>query len=325
MASYLGVSKSYVSDYVNMVADALSTNPRDERLWLCGGITEAFQLLRQRAEDAVTKEMERRRQEALKTKEIIEVVKQAAPEVFAKANQSIVQELDKTPEEFHRSDTWKPVDLLSNLAWRANKYNEDFSHLTPPNTKFHYDNKEGKEFISSFWFVGGGNISPLYGSYQVEYLKRINSLLSHGDKVVHLFVGSLPPSDRYIRVGLPQGDVKPDIECDAHHLSSVLPQAIGPVDIIFADPPYSHEDAEHYANAMVNRERVLEECALCLSPWGLIFWMDVALPIFSNEMLELVGAITYIRSTGNRYRVISIFRKAKCKNTPSPESTNEFE
>jgi hypothetical protein len=119
-------------------------------------------------------------------------------------------------------------------------------------------------------------------------------------------VGSLPPSPNYTRVGLPQGEYKPDIECDAHHLSSKLPFK---ADVIYADPPYSIEDSEHYQNSMVNRERVVAECALCLEPGGFLVWLDQALPIFSNNDLQLVGFISYIRSTGNRFRVVSLFRK----------------
>jgi 16S rRNA G966 N2-methylase RsmD len=163
-----------------------------------------------------------------------------------------------------------------------------------------------KEFVFGHWFVSGGNISDLYGSYQVNYLKRIETLFPDAEKVVHLFVGSLPPSNKYVRVGLPQGDSKPDIECDAHELSSHLPFK---ADVIYADPPYSKEDSEHYANCMVNRERVLEECALSLADNGMIVWMDQALPVFKNALLRYVGCISYIRSTGNRFRCVCLFQK----------------
>ena len=72
--------------------------------------------------------------------------------------------------------------------------------------------------------------------------------------------------------------------------------------IIYADPPYSQEDSEHYKNSMVNRERVIQECALVLEPGGFLVWMDQALPVFSNNALKFIGNIAYIRSTGNRFR-----------------------
>lgn len=162
-------------------------------------------------------------------------------------------------------------------------------------------------FLMGYWHVGGGNISDLYGSYQINYLEQIETLFPDCTSVVHLFVGSLPPSPKYTRVGLAEaGYNKPDIECDAHELSSKL--KFRP-DLIYADPPYSIEDSEHYSNAMVNRSRIIDECGTVLQPGGFLVWMDVALPVFSNKLLRQVGAITYIRSTGNRFRVVTIFQK----------------
>jgi SAM-dependent methyltransferase len=210
-------------------------------------------------------------------------------------------------------------------------YNTTYAHLWKQQLTFRCNPKDPTEqFIEGWWFVGVsvGNISPLYGSYQIEYLERIKTLFPDAVKVVHLFVGSLPPSPDYVRVGLSQGDTKPDIECDAHQLSSYLPFK---ADLIYADPPYSVEDSEHYDNSMVNRERVLQECALVLEPGGFLVWMDQALPVFNNNDLRLVGGISYIRSTGNRFRVVTIFQKPICQSTKSEpkllntNSTNQAE
>jgi hypothetical protein len=242
-----------------------------------------MQVLRQRVENEAYADMQRRR----KLQSVLPIA---------------VKEFDNVMDSTPRKIGMTHVSLLN----RAQLYNESFKHLGPPNTDLYYSNKNGREFIIGGWFVGGGNISPLYGSYQTEYLKRIETLFPDAVKVVHLFVGSLPPSPSYVRVGLPQGDYNPDIVCNAHNLSSGLPFK---ADIIYADPPYSKEDSEHYDNSMVNRERVVSECALCLEPGGFLVWLDQALPIFSNNDLQLVGFISYIRSTGNRFRVISLFRK----------------
>src|SRR6266850_1891871 len=198
------------------------------------------------------------------------------------------------------------------LQQRADNYNTAFSHLGPPNTQLKIESKNGKQFVHGFWFIGGGtgNISDFYGSYQSEYLDRITSLFPdrRGRKeVVHLFSGSLPPSDSYTRVGQdPTGQYKSDVECDIHNLSSYL--AFNP-GLIYADPPYSKEDSEHYQNSMVNRPRIVEECGLVLKPGGFLVWMDQAMVVFSNNTFRFIGAIGYIRSTGNRFRMISIFQK----------------
>jgi len=213
-----------------------------------------------------------------------------------------------------------PAKHLS-LRERSMAYTQAFNHLGPPNTPLFYINKDGREFIHGFWFVGGGNISSFYGSYQIEYLKRINSLfpdVKGKQEIVHLFSGSIPLCDDYTVVGLPDNDGhQPDIICNAEQLSSGLP--FQPF-LIFADPPYSIEDSEHYANAMVDRKKVLSECAIVLKPGGYVVWIDQALPVFANEELNLVGAIAYIRSTGNRFRVVSIFRKPICQ--PNTISSN---
>lgn len=188
------------------------------------------------------------------------------------------------------------------LHQRAQAYNRAFSQLEP--LVVH------NNFLYGYWFVGGGNVSGFYGSYQVEYLKRTAALFGDATKIVHLFSGSLPPSPDYVRVGMdPTGVYKSDLEIDATKLSSHLPFQ---PDLIYADPPYSQEDAEHYKIALVNRARVVEECAIVLQPGGYLCWMDQGLPTFSNERIRFVGCISYIRSTGNRFRCIVIFQKP-CK------------
>jgi ParB-like chromosome segregation protein Spo0J len=306
MSRYTGLNKNLVADYVYTISDALATSPKDEELWAAANFSEAMQVLRGRMESLAYAEIERRRK-----------MQAVLPAKFTKDGIIIEEEekgsvpvSDKTPKLIGMTHV--------SLRERAQLYNTAFEHLGPPNTPLFYVNKNDREFIHAFWFVGGGNISSLYGSYQVEYLKRVETLFPDAVKVVHLFVGSLPPSPYYVRVGLPQGDYKPDIECDAHQLSSKLPFK---ADLIYADPPYSVEDSEHYQNAMVNRERVISECAIVLEPGGFLVWLDQALPIFSNNDLQFVGAIAYIRSTANRFRVVSIFRKPMKPCSPPTESS----
>jgi hypothetical protein len=157
------------------------------------------------------------------------------------------------------------------------------------------------------WFLGGARQSDLYGSYHKNYLDRITSLFPDAIRVLHLFAGSMPPDKGYVRVGIDNtGKYPPDIMGSAEELASFLPFK---PDLIFADPPYSVEDAEHYRTGLINRPRVIKECAAVLQPGGFLVWLDQALPTFSNEELSLVGLIGYIRSTSNRFRVVSIFRR----------------
>lgn len=186
---------------------------------------------------------------------------------------------------------------------RAAYYNRAYAHLLPLSVGLH----SGRQFVHGFWFVGGGNVSNFYGSYQTEYLERSATLFPDAKKIVHLFSGSLPASDAYTRVGMdPTGQYRSDLEIDAHELASRLPFS---PDLIYADPPYSEEDSLHYKNSMVNRPKIVAECGDILQPGGFLVWMDQALPVFSNKHLNMVGGISYIRSTGNRFRLVSIFQK----------------
>lgn len=336
MAAYTGFGQTTVTNYVFKVAEHLE-NREDKELWSAENYQAALQIIRGRLQSETEREMERRRQNLIALKPAMDFVTQTgAPTLPANLARMSAEERSAFYDRYytdaaanraaHTKPLPSPSGLLSNsnleefaslpptwpaltLRQRADTYNKAYENWTPPNTPITYFNKDGREFIHAFWFVGGGNISTLYGSYQVAYLDRITSLFPDAVKVVHLFTGSLPPSEKYIRVGLPQGATQPDIVCDAHNISSVLPARIGPVHVIYADPPYSVEDSEHYTNSMINRERVLEECALCLADGGFVVWLDQALPVFKSEQLQLVGSIGYIRSTGNRFRMVSIFRK----------------
>lgn len=191
------------------------------------------------------------------------------------------------------------------LHQRCSLYNAAFPTLCP----LVCSQQANKPFFYGHWFLGGGNISTFYGSYQVEYLERINVLFSDckgKHETVHLFSGSIPFSTDYTVVGLPDGDYKPEFVCNAEQLSSYLPFRPS---LIMADPPYEEAAAGRYAICDVNRPKVVHECATVLRPGGYLVWLDQALPVFSNDSLRWVGSISYIRSTANRFRVVSFFQK----------------
>lgn len=191
------------------------------------------------------------------------------------------------------------------LHQRAELFNQAFPHLLPLTV----GKQAGQPFMYSFWFVGGGNISDFYGSYQVEYLRRMDAIFPDCKgkrEFVHLFAGSIPPSADYTVVGLPDGGYTPEFACDAHELSSRLP--FNP-SLIMADPPYSEAANGEYAICDINRQQVVAECGRVLRPGGFLVWQDQNLPVFSNNALRFVGLISYVRSTGNRFRGVSIFQK----------------
>lgn len=160
-------------------------------------------------------------------------------------------------------------------------------------------------WLDGMWVMGNNyKGSGYYGAYPPTYLKRIMSLFPDAEHILHLFSGSLPKGD-YTRF-----DINPDladIAGDAHKLSEYF--NTGAFDLILADPPYSAEDAEHYGTAMVNRNKIVEQCEIVLASGGYLVWLDQVLPMFRKDILHLCGLIGIVRSTNHRFRVASIFRK----------------
>lgn len=323
MVSFMGtLSIGALHDWLKL-DEHLRKVPQDLELWCAPGYVAAMEILRQRVENAASIELDKRRAKtfdanvaaAMPMTDFLTDIPTPLIGAVGLANlqEGLVQSLNSTEFPLAKNteqlvqETKQQNNKPRSLAERALIYNQKYAHLGTPNTPIHFQHSNHRDFIDAFWFVGGGNISDLYGAYQVEYLKRITTFFPEtGADVVHLFVGSIPASPDYVRVGLPQGDVLPDISCDVHNLSSFLkfkPR------LIFADPPYSVEDSEHYANSMINRERVISECGVVMAEGGYLVWLDQSLPLFDGNLLQFVGAISMIRSTGNRFRVVSIFKK----------------
>lgn len=145
---------------------------------------------------------------------------------------------------------------------------------------------------------------PIGGAYPASYLERIMTMFCDRKNVLHLFSGSLPPGD-YLRFDMLQ---PAEVNGDAHNLSSYFKRK--KFDLVLADPPYSGEDAERYGTPMVNRNKVVKECAKILHPGGYLVWLDCVLPMYRKDEFKYVGTIGLIRSTNHRFRIVSIFKKA---------------
>jgi hypothetical protein len=159
-------------------------------------------------------------------------------------------------------------------------------------------------WLDGMWIMGNiYRTSGYYGAYPHTYLERISSLFPDAERVLHLFSGSLPPGN-YVRF-----DRSPTAEVsgDAHILSAYFPGRT--FDLVYADPPYSVEDCNHYGCAMVNRNRVLKECSKIVEPGGFIVWLDQVLPMFRKAELHMCGVIGMVKSTNHRFRVTTIFRR----------------
>jgi ubiquinone/menaquinone biosynthesis C-methylase UbiE len=127
---------------------------------------------------------------------------------------------------------------------------------------------------------------------------------------MHLFSGSLKREATRHCVTLdkryePTAGVVPGIQADALK----LPFVARSFDLIYADTPYSSEDAKRYGLPLPNRQFVLRECYRVVEPGGFLVWMDTVLPMYSKTQWKWVGAIPMFRSTNHRVRAVMIFER----------------
>jgi len=167
-----------------------------------------------------------------------------------------------------------------------------------------------KLFTSNGWIVGTWmignyyrNANGYYGCYPHSYLKRVRSMFPDCTKILHVFSGSVQQDDTFDI----NAQNNPTYVGDAHHLSGIVKKKY---DLIFADPPYSDEDAKNYGTPMVNRNIVVKECVKVLEKGGFLVWLDQVFPMYRKKELELVGVIGVIRSTNHRVRTAFIFTPA---------------
>jgi hypothetical protein len=160
--------------------------------------------------------------------------------------------------------------------------------------------------INGVWIMGNNYTTKGdYGSYPHGYIKRMDGLFPDSVPSLQLFSVNLPKSDNYIRF-----DIHPesaDVVGDAHRLSEYFAENM--FQTIFADPPYSIEDCEHYGTPMVNRNQVVKECYKILKPSGFLIFLDQVLPMYRKDEFRIVGVIGMVKSTNHRFRVVVIFQK----------------
>lgn len=177
-----------------------------------------------------------------------------------------------------------------------------------------------KGWLLGVWNIGNDyrNKTAYHGAYPRSYLERMQVLFPSAtllpeatpgsNRTLHLFSGSLPPG-LYTRFDRrPDGDaglIGCDIQGDAEELSEHLGERS--YDYIFADPPYSEEDAARYGAPLVNRNKVVRECAKVIRPGGFLVWLDQVLPMYRKAAWVRCGEILITRSTNHRIRAAFVF------------------
>ena len=175
----------------------------------------------------------------------------------------------------------------------------------PERPQLHYE----AGWLHGVWMIGWNykNNSGFYGAYPPSLLERYRVTFERGgERILHLFSGRLPPGE-YVRFDIKESA---EVQGDARDLANVLRRhGCGKFDIIYADPPYSAQDAKVYGTGRVDKRIVLRECAKVLNKNGLLVWLDTQTPMFRKIDFEYFGTICLVRSTNHRVRLVSIFRK----------------
>ena len=142
-----------------------------------------------------------------------------------------------------------------------------------------------------------------YGGYPLTYLKRLRALFGDMKPVLHLFSGM---------VELEEGEISVDNDPDLHS-TYVAPAECLPLDnesvgVIFADPPYSREDAKKYkCKSYPKMKKCFSECARVLKKDGYLCFLhthNLSVP----RTLKLIGTIGIVTGTNAVSRLLTIYR-----------------
>lgn len=193
----------------------------------------------------------------------------------------------------------KTAAALTNIE-RAESYASRFPKYPPL--------RADDRWIDGVWMLGNNyKGSGYYGAYPPGYLQRISALFPDvwSARVLHPFSGSLRDVHG-IRVDINMEN-RPDVVASA----DILPFPDAGFDLVLADPPYSAEDAKRYGSRMIDRRKVLRECARVTTPGGYLVWLDTVWPMFAKRDWHCFGQIGVVRSTNHRVRLVSLFQRAR--------------
>lgn len=158
------------------------------------------------------------------------------------------------------------------------------------------------------WVIGNDyrSTSQFYGAYPPSYLARVSALFPDidGSRTLHAFSGSLPAGD-YYRCDSVQRHV--EYVCAVEDLPARVEHRT--FELVFADPPYSKDDAVKYGTPMVNRLRATRALAEIVVPGGYLVWLDTTWPQHRKSEWGTVGRILIQRSTNHRVRLCSVFQR----------------
>lgn len=196
---------------------------------------------------------------------------------------------------------------------RADAYAKVFPQW--PASHLHVGQEQGRDVIYGIWVIGNDYRNPtnFYGAYPKGYLDRATALFpdicttvgTPPKRVLHAFSGSLPRSPDYDRCDLRQ---ESEYQCNIYDLPAL---AHHEYELVFADPPYSAQDAKEYGTPGVARGRAMGALAQVVVTGGFCAWLDTTWPMHSKTQWLTVGRIFIQRSTNHRVRLLSLFERVE--------------
>lgn len=178
--------------------------------------------------------------------------------------------------------------------------------------------------ITDVWILARPKVK-YYGAYPNGFLERARALLGVTplDPVLHVCGGmarqypakprGFGPNDRTL-------DLDPTLQPDyVQAATEALPPYRVPGNPIafewpalIADPPYTEDDAAHYApgaSAFPSANKILRNMLAVVRPGGRVGMLHYVLPQPPNEGVRFVACIAVIAGYNNRMRVFSVFER----------------
>jgi len=191
----------------------------------------------------------------------------------------------------------KRIDI--DLRLRVENYNKSF-HRYPP---LCYENG----WIYGVWYCPRSyQKQTFYGAYPLTYLKRVRKLFEDKKPILHLFSGMVKPEEGEILV-----DNDPNLHPTYVASADKLPLSDNSIGVIFADPPYSKEDAKNYwCGTYPSMKKVFLECVRVMRDDGYLCFLhthNLSVP----RALELIGTIMIVTGTNAVCRLLAIYRKRR--------------
>lgn len=176
--------------------------------------------------------------------------------------------------------------------------------------------------ICDFWFLARAKLKDgrkYYGAYLGGFPERARVLLgaSIDEPVLHVcggmakfypYAGGFGPNDQTLDL---DPETEPDFLLDARHPFPPKVFSPKPWRAILIDPPYSEQDAAHYApgSAGYPKPNVLMKNALAvLVDGGRVGLIHYALPS-AQPNAKFIAAVGICCGFNNRIRVFSVFEK----------------